>query len=137
MPDMPAKLPTSVRVAAGCFLAYGVVVLLNAVILQQAGNWQAAGDFPRAVLRLLGTCVIAWGLLRRAHWAWWLGVLLGLFWVIAGLSFLVLIGGRGPGGGLVGVQAPMLVLVAMPLLVAGVGLLLLPGSRRAFFRAAA
>jgi hypothetical protein len=77
-------LPNNVKLAAALFVVYGVAVVLNAAGMQGTGSWVAPGDFPRALIRLLVTGVIAWGLLHRARWAWWLGLGLAVAWLAAG-----------------------------------------------------
>jgi peptidoglycan/LPS O-acetylase OafA/YrhL len=83
-PNGTERLPTSVKLAAALFLLYGAAVLLNAILMQRAGGWAAALDFPRAVFRLIATGLVAWGLLHRERWAWWLGVILAAFWLAMG-----------------------------------------------------
>ena len=87
-------LPTGVKLAAALFVMYGLVVVLNARVIQGAAGWSTAGDVPRALLRLVGTVLIAWGLLRRARWAWWLGLVLAVSWLSAG-ALAVLVFDRG------------------------------------------
>ena len=36
--------------------------------------------------RLAAALVIAWGLLRAAPWAWWVGLALATLWLVAGLA---------------------------------------------------
>ena len=81
--------PMTVRWAALALVAYACVVLVSATVLQAINDWQAVGD-PRAVVRGLGVALVAWGLLRRARWAWWLGVALALFWIVSGVAGLVM-----------------------------------------------
>ncbi len=90
-PSSSEALPSSVKLAAALFVVYGVAVVLNATAIQGAAGWVAAADFPRALIRLLGTGLIAWGLLHRARWAWWLALVLAAVWLVAGaLTVLVL-----------------------------------------------
>ena len=90
-PNISEPLPSSVKLAAGLFVAYGVAVVLNATAIQGASGWVGAGDFPRALIRLFGTGVIGWGLLRRARWAWWIGLVFAAFWLVAdALTVLVI-----------------------------------------------
>ena len=90
-PNISEPLPGSVKLAAGLFVAYGVAVVLNATAIQGASGWVGAGDFPRALIRLFGTGVIGWGLLRRARWAWWIGLVFAAFWLVAdALTVLVI-----------------------------------------------
>jgi hypothetical protein len=49
----------------------------NATVMQAAAGWGAPRDFPRAILRLIGTGLIAWG--EAITWllvggAVWIGV---------------------------------------------------------------
>lgn len=84
-------IPRSVRIAALLFIVYGVMVLGNALVLQTAGGWAEAREFPRALLRLAGCSVIAWGLLRGDRWAWWMGVVFAGFWAaLGGVALLVI-----------------------------------------------
>ena len=55
----PAALPTSVKLAAALFVVYGVAVVVNATAMQSEAGWVEAADFPRALVRLVGTLVIA------------------------------------------------------------------------------
>jgi Na+/alanine symporter len=82
-------LPQTVKAAATILAAYGTVVLLYAVVLQTMIGWNQAQAFPRAIIRFLGMALIAWGLLKRARWAWWFGVLLPGFFLVLGLVALV------------------------------------------------
>lgn len=126
-------LPQSVRLAAALLVLYGVAVVLNATIMQSAGGWVAARDLPRAIIRLLGTGLIAWGLLRRARWAWWVGVILSAFWIAAGaISVLVLERGDVYWLPPSGFQA--FLVVALLALGGVLALLLSPSARRAFRR---
>jgi hypothetical protein len=44
-PNTSEALPSSVKLAAGLFVAYGVAVVLNATALQGASGWVGAGTF--------------------------------------------------------------------------------------------
>ena len=83
-PVAGSPVPHVVRRGAHYFLAYGVAVVISAAIQQSMGGWEQWQDFPRALLRLLGCAAIAWGLIRRSLWAWWLAVLVGSSWLILG-----------------------------------------------------
>ena len=129
-------LPGSVKLAAGLFVAYGVGVLLNATAIQGAAGWAEAGGFPWALIRLLGTMSISWGLVLRARWAWWLGLVLAAVWLVAGaLAVFVLENGDvhwlPPSG--------FQILLVTSLLCLGlvVALLLSPSARAVFRRPAA
>jgi hypothetical protein len=135
-PNTADNLPNTVKLAAVLFLVYGVMVVLNASVMRSAENWVAARDLPGALVRLLGTGLIAWGLLHRARWAWWLGLGLAAFWLAAGaLALLVLERGDlywlPPSG--------FQVFLAVSLLCLGLvlALLLSPSTRTVFRRPAA
>jgi uncharacterized membrane protein (DUF2068 family) len=113
-----------------------VVVVLNATVMQSADTWVAARVLPRALLRLLGTGLVAWGLLHRARWAWWLGLVLAAFWLAAGaLAVLVLEHGDvywlPPSG------FQVLLVVSLLCLGLALALLLSPSARTAFHRPSA
>ena len=85
------RLPATVRGAAGLMLLYGVAALLNAVTMQAQAGWGEPWALTRALLRLLISGFIAWGLLRRMGWAWWLGLLWSVFGLVVGaLAMLVI-----------------------------------------------
>jgi peptidoglycan/LPS O-acetylase OafA/YrhL len=135
-PNTADALPNSVKLAAALFVVYGVVVVLNATVMQSADAWVAARGLPRALLRLLGTGLVAWGLLHRARWAWWLGLVLAAFWLAAGaLAVLVLEHGdvyRLPPSGF-----QVLLVVSLLCLGLALALLLSPSARTAFHRPSA
>src|SRR5918996_2382715 len=83
-------LPATVRAAAGLLLLYGIAALLNAVTMQAQAGWGEPWALGRALLRLLISGFIAWGLLRGLGWAWWLGLLWSVFGLVVGaLAVLV------------------------------------------------
>lgn len=126
--------PEAVRWAAVALATYAVVVLAYATISQMQSGWEAAASYPRALIRAGGMALVAWGVLQRARWAWWLAVALSGFWVVGsvvGLGAMFHIGGSEaaevlPGGFL------MVMSVTAALLVAAIILLCLPKSRAAF-----
>ena len=132
-PNTREALPNSVRLAAALFVAYGVAVVLNATAIQGAAGWVGPGDFPRALIRLFGTGLIGWGLLHRARWAWWLGLILAAVWLVAGaLAVLVLEHGDvywlRPGG------LQIFLVISLLCLGMAVALLLSPSARAVFRR---
>jgi peptidoglycan/LPS O-acetylase OafA/YrhL len=131
----PETLPASVKLAAVLFVVYGVAVVLNATVMQAAGGWGASRDFPRAILRLIGTGLIAWGLLRRARWAWWLGLVLAVFWLAAG-ALAVLVLERGDVYWLPPSGFQIFLVVSLVCLGAAVALLISPSARAVFRRPA-
>jgi hypothetical protein len=132
----PEPLPASVRLAAALFVAYGLAVALNATVMQAAGGWGVARDVPRAMLRLVGTGIIAWGLLRRARWAWWLGLVLAVFWLSAG-ALSVLVFERGDVYWLAPSGFQTFLVVSLVSLGSAVALLISPSARSVFRRPAA
>ena len=96
------------------------------------GSWAEPADYPRALLRVFGALVIAWGLLRGLRWAWWLGIGLAGFWLVVGVGAF---GGSlliGDGDQPLPTVLLMSVVPGAVLLVAAVVSLLLPESRAAF-----
>jgi len=134
-PSTTDALPNNVKLAAALFVVYGVAVVLNAAGMQSTGGWVAAGDFPRALIRLFGTGLIGWGLLRRARWAWWIGLVFAAFWLVAD-ALPVLVIERGdvywlrPGG------FQSFLVVSLLCLGLAVALLLSPSVRAVFRRPA-
>ncbi len=129
-------LPKTVKLAAALFVLYGVAVVINAVAVQGPAGWAGAWDFPRALLRLIGTGLIGWGLLRRARWAWWLGLILAVFWLVAG-AMVVLVFERGDVYWLPPSGFQIFLTVSLGCLGGGVALLLSPSAREVFQRPAA
>ncbi len=126
-----------VRLAAALLVIYGLVVIINAALRQSAAGWVEWPHFFRAIVRLGGMALCAWGLLRGERWAWWAAVGLGLFWLLG--SALILAGSWLAFGDIV-IPAPLysqvLLAVGVLLLATGVGLLLSPPVRAAFLRPA-
>jgi hypothetical protein len=131
----PAPLPNNVKLAAALFVVYGLAVVFNATALQGSANWVAAADFPRALIRLLGTLVIAWGLLHRARWAWWLGVGLAAVGLAAG-ALAVLVLERGDVYWLPPSGLQIFLVVSLLCLGLSLALLLSPSTRTVFRRPA-
>jgi hypothetical protein len=135
-PNTGEALPSTVKLAAALFLTYGAVVVLNATAIQGAANWVGAGDLPRALIRLFGTGLIGWGLLQRARWAWWLGLVLAAIWLVAG-ALAVLVLEHGDVHWLPPSGFQMFLVVSLLCLGLVVALLLSPSARAAFRRPAA
>jgi hypothetical protein len=132
-PGAAAALPNSVKLAAALFVVYGVAVVINAGSMQTAAGWVAAADFPRAWIRLLGTLVIAWGLLHRARWAWWPGLGLAAVWLAAG-ALTVLVLERGDVYWLRPSRLQLFLVVSLLCLGLSLALLLSPSARAIFRR---
>lgn len=78
-----------VRAAAAFLLIYGLIVLINAVVLQSMADWVEWRQFFRGVARVMGVSLLAWGLLAGERWAWWGTVGLGSFWLFAGVFLMI------------------------------------------------
>ena len=130
-PNAGDALPSSVKLAAALFVTYGVAVVLNDTAIQGAAGWVGAGDFPRALIRLFGTGVIGWGLLQRARWAWWLGLILAAVWLVAG-GLAVLVLERGDVHWLPPSGWQIFLVVSLLCLGLAVALLLSPSARAVF-----
>ncbi|HET7874991.1 MAG TPA: hypothetical protein VFN71_05650, partial [Methylomirabilota bacterium] len=89
MSEQRGARPAGVVAAAGFFLIYGIAVVVNAATTQGWTGWIEAGSVPRAVLRLAGAGLVAWGLLRGVAWAWWVGLALAILWLASGMVPLV------------------------------------------------
>ena len=134
----PTNVPSTVRWSAWLFVVYGLIVLAGATVAQALNDWAAIGDYPRAVIRAAGVTLIAWALMRRRWWAWWMGVGLGLLWAATGwasfVALIVLLAGSADES--VAVEPGFVVVSVLTLVVltAAVTLLLLPRSRAPFRR---
>lgn len=132
---MSPPLPRSVRAAVLCFLGYGVVVVLNAILLL-AGDWGGPAMAAQALLRFLAVGVLAGGLVRRRRWAWWISVVVGGVGIVLGVFAAVVFATTEPGDLL---PYPTLTVTLIALSVALLGtvlaLLLSPSARAAFRRA--
>lgn len=135
MPHPQPTLPKSVRLAALLIVAYGVLVVLNAVVAQSGGEWGDPRSIPRALFRLAGCGLVVFGLLQARRWAWWAAVVLGgseaAFWAAMALGAVVLAWPAGVWDRM-GISTPVLVPVWAGLLAAAVALLLPRASRGAF-----
>lgn len=77
--------------AVGFLAAYAFLVLIQVALAFLAHRTQV-GDVGWAVSRILGTVGLAWALLRRQRWAWWLAtVLCGVFGLLGVLAAIVLV----------------------------------------------
>ena len=129
--DSP-PLPGTVRAAAIVFLLYGLYVAVNATVWQTLAGWADAGQYPRALVRLLGMTLIAWGLWKRQRWAWWFGVGMTAFWLIGGLLGVIVLLRIDAPTGIFPLSMVVTVAAANIFLIAGLVLLLLPSTRAVF-----
>jgi peptidoglycan/LPS O-acetylase OafA/YrhL len=124
-----------VRFAAALLVTYGILVIVNAALLQSEANWVEWPHFFRAVLRLAGMLLFTWGLLRGERWAWWGAVGLGLFWLVGGA---LLLAGLWFAFGEIAMPLPryaqVLLVVAVVVLATAIAVLLTPPVRAAFRR---
>ncbi len=126
-------VPRTVSAAAAMFAIYGAAVLLNAIVAHGGSGWSDAGDYGRAILRLGGCLLVAWGLLRGERWSWWLGLALAVVWLAAGLLAMVVLE-RGDIHWLAPSRSQLLLAVGMLSLGVAVALLLTPSARSVFRR---
>jgi hypothetical protein len=106
-------------------------VVVNAVVMQSSAGWEESRDFPRALLRLAGCGLIAFGLMQARRWAWWIAVVLGAFWAVMGVAAVAMVSAAGAWDRM-GASTPVLLLGMAGLLAVAVALLLQPASREAF-----
>ncbi len=126
-------VPRTVSAAAAMFAVYGAAVLLNAIVAHGGSGWSDAGDYGRAILRLGGCLLVAWGLLRGDRWSWWLGLALAVLWLVAGLLAMVVLE-RGDVHWLAPSRSQLPLAVGMLSLGIAVALLLTPSARSVFRR---
>ena len=124
--------PASVAAAAALLGVFGIAVTVNALLAQGFSGWTEVANIPRALLRLAGAGVVAWGLWRGASWAWWLGLALAILWLIGGLA-PVLVVEQGDMHWLPPSRGQLVLAVSLVSLVCVIGLLLTP-SARAYLR---
>ena len=126
-----ARLPGTVRAAAGLILAYGVLALANALTMQSQAGWGEPWAMGRALLRLLVSGLIAWGLLRRARWAWLVGLGWSVFGLFLGASAMLVVE-RGDIHWLPPSRAQLLLGSLLLSLGGAIALLITPSARAAF-----
>jgi hypothetical protein len=130
-------LASTVKWAACLAFTYAAVVIVNATVLQ-ALNRVTASFYLAALFRAALFVMIGIGLLRRARWAWLLGLgLSSLILGVRGIDFGLMLAFRTPWSNTIyPPMVPPVAAVATALLAAIVALLLHPRSRAAI-RAAA
>lgn len=121
-------VPPSISAAAAMFAIYGAAVLLNAIRAHGELGWSDAGDYGRAILRLAGCALVAWGLLRGERWSWWLGLALAVVWLITGALTMVVVD-RGDVHWLRPSGSQLFLAVGLLSLGVAVALLLTPSAR--------
>jgi hypothetical protein len=126
-----SRLPSTVWVAAGLILAYGVLAVANALTMQSQAGWGEPWALGRGLLRLLVSGVIAWGLFRRARWAWWVGLGWSVFGLVLGASRMLVVE-RGDIHWLAPSRAQLLLGVMLLSLGGAIALLITPSARAAF-----
>jgi hypothetical protein len=126
----------TIRAAAGLITLYGVVALLNALTMQTQAGWGEPWALGRALLRLLVSALVAWALLRRAPWAWWVALGWCLFGLFLGASAM-LVFERGDIHWLRPSRAQLPLGVMLLSLGGAIALLITPSGRAALRRGAA
>lgn len=132
MTTPPAGVPRSVRIAALLFALYGVLVVVNAFVLQNTAGWAETRDFPRALLRLAGCGLIAYGLMQGRRWAWWAALILGGLWAVTGAVAMLMLASSGSLDQMPAPSTPAFIVLFTLMLGTAVALLLQPASRDAF-----
>lgn len=127
------RLPPTVQAAAVLILLYGVLALVNALTMQSQAGWGEPWALGRAILRLLISALIAWGLFRRARWAWWVGLGWSLFGLALGASAM-LVFEMGDIHWLAPSRAQLPLGVMLLSLGGAIALLITPSGRAAFSR---
>ncbi|MBA3893821.1 MAG: hypothetical protein H0X69_09005 [Gemmatimonadales bacterium] len=120
-----------IQAAAGLILLYGAVALLNALTMQAQAGWGEPWALGRALLRLLISGLVAWGLYRRARWAWWVGLAWSFFGLFLGASAM-LVFERGDIHWLAPSRAQLPLGVMLLSLGGAIALLITPAGRAAF-----
>jgi hypothetical protein len=121
-----------VDLAAGLLVVYAVAVVLNALRVHGELGSEGLG-LARAAVRCAGVGLVAWGLWRRARWAWWIGVIMaGLLCLTGSLAIAIL--RVTPDTSAVNSSAALtpFLYIYVVLMGAVAVLLLLPSSRAAF-----
>jgi len=125
-------MPGTLKLAVSLLVLYGLTGLAQVVLLGIATEWVDRVSLVKEASRLVLTLLLAWGLLTRRGWAWWVAVVAtGAFGVLAAVAFAGLFGFGGRGASLTSVGGVMAMVVLFSLIGAFV-LLVLPQSRRAF-----
>lgn len=128
-------VPRAVKIAAWILAGHGAAILLYAVLLQRLPNSQP--DLSGAISRVLSMALVAWALLHRAQWAWWVSVVVAGLFLILCLFALVAVAALAEGEREMLPPAYALFLLLSALAFAAVvALLLVPSSRAAFRRPA-
>ena len=93
MSEPRRERPAGVVAVAALFLLYGIGMVINAEQTRGWTGWIEAGSLPRALLRLAGAALVAWGLVQGAAWGWWVGLALAILWLAGGLVPVVVMEG--------------------------------------------
>jgi hypothetical protein len=125
-------------VAAAGLATYGVSVMLSAVFQLNQLGWENvdAQQFRAPLTRFVGMNVIAWGLSRRARWAWWAALLFAGFILSTVVGAFVVYLIRFPDTPRMSPASFILVIGLFVLLLVPFILLLTPAGRRPFKRSA-
>lgn len=126
-------VPGSVKLAAALFAVYGISAFLNSAVVLRDAGWSSPPGWIRAMIQLIAAGLVAGGLLRGTRWAWGLGLLLGIFWLVTG-ALTTLVVQRGDLHWLPPSGFQLLLAGSLVCLGVAVALLLTPGARAVFRR---
>lgn len=127
-------MPTNVKLAAGFLVAYGVTIVIQALIGQALTDL----DDPLGAIRAFGraalSAFVAWALTRGQRWAWWVAVIAATVFGLAGALGLVTIAALGSSAPPLPARAYFFIGLSVLELGAVAALLLTPTARKAFRR---
>jgi hypothetical protein len=89
--EAPPAVPAAAKIAGALFLIYGLAAVVSAAGAETDVGSASGLMLPRALVRLLASAVIAWGLTRGSRWAWWLGLVAGLIWLLMSAAAIVVL----------------------------------------------
>ena len=122
-----------VRMAALLLVDYGILLVLKSLGVQMSSDWLSPG-YTRSFTGLAVTAFLAWGLMRRSRWAWYLALAASALWIVdEGYGLLHL----AWSGALVILPSTLYIglgLLSMALLGGALAALLAPGTRAEFHR---
>jgi hypothetical protein len=107
--------------AVGFLAAYAFLVLIFATLAYLA-DLTAFGGVARAVVRILGIAVVAWGLTKRQRWAWRAAMVVSGLLALRGILGAVALGATAASGDLADAEALLPFGAVSAALLAGIAL---------------